>query len=240
MKLLSIQRVGHSDKPSLILVPGWIYPYIEERAFLQFLGSHYYLHLVNLPGYAETADATNPYQFDDLVQELTAYVEEHQLYTAQLMGFSMGARLLMHYLDSHGHSGSVVFVGAPSDAYDLPVWARVMLAKPWLIRLLRKLKPFMRYVVQRALRQITHDPKARYESTTVTLQGAFDSLIALLLSETDWTGYADKATFVYGDRDDYLKAVRDIQPAKLHVIAHAGHNCVRDNEEQMLTILMNA
>lgn len=237
MSLVGIRKVGYEELPICLMFSGWLHSFADEQIFLGELAKHYWIHLIDLPGYANQADAHEMYGFEEVAGELHEIIRKNGLEKVPLLGFSMGCRLLISYVDKYSHKGSLIFIGCPPDMRDLPWWGRLFVFNRKIVSFLRRLRLWKAFVVRYALRRITNDSKAVFTASTTTLQGAFDSLMALLWSATTWNVYRNRATYIYGSEDTYLTEAQELKPDRLVAIPGIGHNCFLGHEKEIVELV---
>lgn len=102
---ISIKAVGRGDP--VILIPGLASPRAVWDGVLADLAKHRRVYLVQVNGFGgdEPRDNLTPGVIDGLVAELHAYIVEHRLQGAAVVGHSMGG--LAGLMLAHAHPGDV-------------------------------------------------------------------------------------------------------------------------------------
>lgn len=253
MSKISLKKYG-SGKNKIVCFPGWIHPMEKEPVFIKKLAKHFTVYTLQLPGYMDQPESRKLLSFEKLSREIHDLLEEEEVglggsrfekskptksreSNTTFLGFSMGCRLIMSYLQQFEHRGQLVFIGLPTGDYNLPFWAKIILSSDFLIHFFRKNNALKSRVVDLATASISSDKTAKFKPKHVSLTGAFDTLVALLKSGFHWQEFRDRACFIYGQRDKYLAQIKRTSPKTLHVLEGLPHNCVTEHEEEIVKII---
>ncbi len=230
--LVSFKTYG-SGQTTLVCFPGWLHPLEKEPLFLKLLSKEFTVISVLLPGYMGTADADSLSDFPALAQDIHSFLKKIHSKKIVLVGFSLGCRLIMELEKQFPSAHPKIFVGCPIGSYQIPFWAKPLLSKSKIVNVLRKSSVIKKKIVTMALRKLS-TRKAIFRDTSVSLTGAFDSLVALLLSKTDDSLFTQNALFIYGENDAYTQLAKVLSPKNIIFIKNAEHNCVRSNEKRVI------
>lgn len=236
MSQIVLKKYG-AGSTALIAFPGWIYPIENEDAFLTLLSEKYAVYSVCIPGYVGVKDASSIQSFTSLAKELHKQLKTISEKKIAFLGFSMGCRLLMTLEHLYPSKHKKILVGCPVKNYQTPTWASVLLKNSQVLHILRKSNAFKLFMVTKALVAISQNKQASFYGYNISLTGAFDSLIGLIQSTPYFEDHANSALFLYGEHDPYLEETKQHSPKHLRVITKAGHNCVKNNEEKIVSAI---
>ena len=225
---------------ALILFPGWTHPAQKEPKFINELSKKFKIASLELPGYMRNQDLSNYQDFLFLAKELHTELKKTKIDFSAFIGFSLGSRLISTYLKLYPNNIECIFIGYPTEPYQLPIWARILVNNRLFIDILRRNKGFKQFVVNKALRTINQDETAVFHPDRVTLTGAFDSLIGLITSAVNLDTNKKSATFIYGEQDEYLYEAQKKNLKHLKIIKRAVHNCVRGHEMEVVNLIIQA
>ena len=223
---------------TLILFPGWTHPAQKEPKFINELSKKFKIASLELPGYMHNQDLSNYQDFLFLARELHTELKKTEINFSAFVGFSLGSRLISTYLKFYPNDIKCIFISYPTEPYQLPIWARLLVNNRLFIDILRRNKQFKQFVVNKALRTINQDKTAVFHPDRVTLMGAFDSLIGLITSEVNLDTYKNLATFIYGEHDEYLFGAQKKNLNHLKIVKGAAHNCVRGHEMEIVNLII--
>lgn len=115
--------------PPIILVPGLVSVMENFRHLLVGLSRHYEVF------YIETAEkgssevpADYPYTIEALSKDLAGFVSSKKFMPGEyiLMGYSLGATVVMHACKWLESAPALVILGEPSAAFDFPWWSKIL------------------------------------------------------------------------------------------------------------------
>lgn len=236
MSKITLEKYGTADK-TLITFPGWIHPIENEKKFLDLLRKKYTVYSICLPGYVNNKNSNSYINFREIAGDIQIELMDIKNKNIVYVGFSMGCRLIMELEKQFPSVNKKIFVGSPVSDFKIPFWARLLLLNSKLINFLRRFDLFKLYIVNKALKKITQNHESVFKAQNVTLSGAFDSLVGLIQSQTNFEKYLKSTLFIYGEDDPYLREVENYKTKNLKIITNAEHNCVRDNEAEVVKII---
>lgn len=94
-KYIHFKKEG--EGPPVILLHGWG---VDSNTFLDFIKiikSAYTVFAIDLPGFGQSEEPSNPYTLDDYVKLIEQFVFDKQLLTPILIGHSFGGRIAIKY-----------------------------------------------------------------------------------------------------------------------------------------------
>jgi pimeloyl-ACP methyl ester carboxylesterase len=98
---MTLGRVDEGNGPTIVLVHGWPVSAAMWRGQLDALSDEFRLLAVDLPGFGASPPAA-PATISGLAQALEAFLAAEQVERALLVGWSMGAGVVMRYCDEIG------------------------------------------------------------------------------------------------------------------------------------------
>jgi len=248
-----------AGKP-LLLIHGLGGSWREWIPVLDTLAAEREVIAVDLPGFGDTPPLPGEVSIATLADAVTAYMRAHDLMGVDVVGNSMGARLVLE-LARRGVVGAVVSLdpGGFWRGWERPFFSTSIALSIRLIRLLQPIMPlFTGNPVGRTLLFAQFSAHPWRLSSTVTLDEmrtfaaspSFDELLRNLVSGPDQQGMAPGTargpiTIGWGRQDRVClprqarRAGELFPDARLHWFAHSGHFPVWDVPQDAARLILD-
>lgn len=237
-----------TGKTIVFLLAGWTHNFQHERKFIGELVKKSRVVTFSYPGYSQS-ETNSEAQSMNFLADLADRVIRSQkikLTDLTLVGFSMGCQVALHYLKrSNGKVRKVVLISPVLYSLwnDLPYYGRALLSSSLLINISRNLDPLKRFLINKAYSSISSITEGRPGNTDfnpkdVTLNGAFDTLVATLTFFVDPVDFKSRIKFVFGEREiapNYLVKLG----IKHWLIKNSGHRSFDNNYKQFAKLVLS-
>lgn len=229
---LQIQVKEYGDKcPSLILIHGWNTLLDQYEEFLNKLSASFHLYTIALPGYGKSSDTAKATSFHFLGQIVHRVIQKLNIKNFTFLGHSMGTQVVLHYVRDYKFKGKLILIETPSlHLYQyIPFWAKIALKNELLIKFIRVFPFLKQQAVNYFLNASRHlslnhqKNKRRFEPVFCTMEGAYNSLIALGRDFVNPFSFPNEKIFIYGEHDVFLKQALQ-EKADLLVLKNSGHS----------------
>jgi pimeloyl-ACP methyl ester carboxylesterase len=231
-----------SKGSTLILLAGWTHDFQYENSFINKLATNHVVITFSYPGYAQSEEnykAQSAKFLSNIISSVTHFLNIEDF---TLIGFSMGCQIVVNYLQDHPKQKAVLI--SPilhSLIEDTPAYGKLLLSSSFLINLVRKTKIIKSFLVNKAysnIGKVTENAKNRsqFKAERLSLNGAYDTLIATLTSFIDPVEYKSRIKFIFGD-GEVMQSRLDNHKISYSVIKESGHGSFEENYDQIVKLI---
>ncbi len=255
-----MHQIQRGTGPKLLLIHGLGGSWRSWSTILDALSVNRTVIAVDLPGHGETPAEHDSGTFDGLVGSVQRYIMDHELTGIDVIGSSMGARIVLE-LARRGVVGNVVALdpGGFWRGWERTFFKITISASGRLLRAIRPLLPILsRNAVSRTalLAQLSAHPWALDSQVVATelkglsLTPTFDALVHDLAAGPEQTGPASdgnsRIVIGWGKHDrlclprQAARAVAAFPSAELHWFGSSGHFPMWDMPEETVAVILAA
>ena len=230
------------SKKHLILLPGWVHNFQNNTEFISYLERDFIVHTISYPGYADTPESKSAQSLSSLAEMINTYAMEKSLKTFIIVGFSFGTQVTLKYIDQYNPKQRAVLIGPSFKSYhDRAKPYMITLANSKLltdlIRLVRPIKYALVNFAYHSAQQLTPESKAEdFKEVNTTLNGAFDTIVAVMRDYTSPQKYTNNTNVIYGEYDA-LKETADQVEARYQTIEGVGHYPFADKPKETAELI---
>ncbi len=235
-------NVHGTGKPVYIMLAGWTHDFQYEDNLIHTLPQIATVITISYPGYSGSDENSKAQSANFLSTIISSVIEELRLTHFTLVGFSMGCQIVLRYIKNHPKQKAVLLSPVlHSLLADTPSYGKILLSSKFLLQCIRSINPIKKYLVNLAYSKISNVTEGRnndatFEPTRVTVNGAFDTLIATISSFIDPIEYRENVQFIFGDREISQNKLDQYQiPYRL--IRNAGHETFEKNFKQVAKLI---
>ena len=226
----------------LLLLAGWTHDFQYETKFINELSKKYTVLTISYPGYSQSEENPKAQSMTFLSTIIDSVIHSQNITKFTLVGFSMGCQVVVNYLSSHPQQHAVLI--SPilhSLLHDSPLYARILLASPFLLNIVRHFSAIKKTLVLKAYSQIGKvtegaENTSQFTDGRVSITGAFDTLIATLTTFNDPVRYQDRIRFIFGD-GEIMQARLDQLNIPYSIISESGHGAFDDSYNEIARLI---
>lgn len=238
---IEVNNYGEKGK-TILLLAGWTHDFQYETNFIKALAINHKVITFSYPGYAGSDETKNAQTIEYLSSIIENIVHKLELNEFTLVGFSMGCQVVLSYLESHPKQKAILISPIMhSLLHDTPGYGKFLLSSSILINLIRSITPIKKFLVDKAYSNISGVTEGSYDSAKfddphVTLNGAYDTLIATINSFIDPIEYKDRVKFIFGDKEIEKRRL-DNHKVKYLAINDSGHGVFDSRYKEIVKLI---
>ena len=253
---MTLHAETHGDGPPLLMVHGLGGSVRSWDTIVHALSRSRHVILIDLPGHGRTPPLTGPHTIAALADSLAGFIEERRLGAVDLVGSSVGARLVLE-LSRRGIGGNCVALdpGGFWRGWETTYFRTTLAVSIRLVRLLQPVMPFLsRHAVTRALllAQLSARPSTLAsdlvltEMRTFAATPVFDEVLRELATGPLQDGSSStpgRVTIGWGRNDRLLlprqakRAQAAFPGARLHWFDDCGHFPQWDQPQETVRVI---
>jgi hypothetical protein len=241
-KKVEINIIG-SGENTLILLSGWTHDFQYEKDFLIELSKYYKVVTISYPGYLGSEENRHAQKMWFLASLVDEVVHKLNLKNYKLLGFSMGCQVALKYIDKYNKNTKAILISPTSNSPKdmLNVFQNLIIQSKILIGVFRensKLKVELINLAYGKIGKITEnsDNKSYFKDKSVTLNGAFDTLIALLTSYTNPLKYKNNIMFIFGDNEILQNKLKE-KKVDIIELENASHGAFKTKYKEIVKLI---
>ena len=233
---------GDNNLSPLILLAGWTHDFQYETQFINALKMKHKVITFSYPGYSGS-DSTNKAQsikyLSSLIDPVAKSAHAEQF---TLIGFSMGAQVALSYMENHDkQKATLISPILHSLLHDTPGYGKLLLSSSTLTNLIRNIEAIKIFLINKAYSNIGTVTEGESNSSTfddnrISLNGAYDTLIATVNSFVDPINYVDRLKFIFGDKE-IEKSRLDNHKIKYYTVKDSGHGVFDTKYKEIASLI---
>lgn len=228
-KKIQVNEYGNSENPTIICLGGWTLPIEDGKIFLEKLSKNFHIYTLNYPGYLNSHASIKAQSLNFLSSLIDLVIREMKINNFHLLGVSMGGQTVLRYIKNSKFQNKVILIG--SSAYPVKKnasgFAKIIIKANILVSITRSIGPLKYKLVNDAFKTaqlLTKNVREiiNFEVNSCSLNGAFDTFIGIL-KDSELPKSGEKFFYIYGERDDYAREVKENNIQNVNIINDAGH-----------------
>lgn len=227
---------------TLILLPGWTHDFQYEAKFVQELAKKHKVVTISYPGYFESQENYKSMSMLFLAEIVDSVIKQLKLKDFKLIGFSMGCQVVLKYIDTFNKTAKAVLISptlSPLTDYLNPAQIKLVKARfvLKLVRISNYLKPRLVNLAYSKIGSITEGKQKDiyFKSKSVSINGAFDTLVAMATSFVDPLKYKDNVEFIFGDKEILQNNLKGVIEYK--VLKNTGHGAFHTHYKEIAKLI---
>lgn len=224
-KNIEIHIYGNKDR-EIVLLPGWTHNFQDETKFITELSKNYQVISISYPGYMKSDDNKHAQSMKFLSKIVHLVVQNLELKNYEILGFSMGSQVALAYKKYYNKKAKCTLLSPPIQPVGnmVPKWGKFILSSQKTINFFRKSDSLKLFLINQAYKNIytiTEGRKRSIEFTNskISLNGAFDTLIATLTSFINPTDFKKDISYIFGEKEILQNSFK----SKFKTIKNSGH-----------------
>lgn len=239
---VEVNVFGNHLSPCLFLLAGWTHDFQFDKKFIRALTRKYRVITFSYPGYAGSGETVGAQSIKYLASLIDPIVLAISVKNFIIVGFSMGAQVALSYLENYPKKRAILISPILHSLLDdAPLYAKLLLSSSKLLNLIRRnrlLKLQLVNIAFSSISSITEGKNAvsKFSNDHVSLNGAYDTMIAAVNSFFDPLDFIDQIQFIFGDRETE-KSRLDSRRIKYYSIKNMGHGAFETKYNKLSEII---
>lgn len=238
---VEVNIYGKSGR-TLILLSGWTHDFQYEKLFINELTKKNKVIAISYPGYSKSDENQNAQSINFLASLVDSVIKDLNLDDFILVGFSFGCQIALEYLKIHRNQKAILISPVMHLlSEDAPWFGKIILNSNFLIKLIRKSEHIKSYLVNMANSQISIiteglKKQSKFEGNYVSLNGAFDTLIATTRYFNNPIKYKDRVKFIFGE-NEMGRDILEKKKIKYYILKNSGHGSFNTHYELIANLI---
>ena len=230
------------SKNCLILLSGWTHDFQYDKSFINELEKKRKVITISYPGYSGSYESNKAQSMKFLSGLIDLIVLELKINKFELVGFSIGCQVVLEYLKNHPKQRAILISPVMhSLTENIPFYGKIILRSDFLVSFIRNftlLKLSLVNIAYSKIATVTEGKKrhSKFSDDKVSLNGAYDTLIATLKSFINPLLYKDRIRFVFGENEVDRK-ILDSKAIKYNILKNAGHGSFDTHYKQIANFI---
>jgi pimeloyl-ACP methyl ester carboxylesterase len=240
-KKVGISISGTNGQP-FILLPGWTHDFQYETKFLEELAKKHKVVTISYPGYLDSEENYKAMSMAFLAKIVDSVIKHLKLMDFKLVGFSMGCQVVLKYIDIYNKDVKAILISPTTKSLKstLNHYQKLLVQGKLLLKMVRLNSRLKLHLVNLAYCQIGNITEGEnnqnyFKSKSVSINGAFDTLIALLTSFIDPLKYKENIEFIFGEKEVLQNGIKGHAEYKL--IKDAGHGVFHTHYKEIAKLI---
>ncbi len=239
---IEVNVFGNHSSPCLFLLAGWTHDFQFDNKFIRVLTKKYKIVTFSYPGYAGSEETESAQSIKYLASLIDPIILSLGVKNFIIVGFSMGAQVVLSYLQKHPKQKAILISPILHSLLDdTPPHVKLLLSSTKLVSLIRSIRLLKQLLVNKAyssVGSITEGKKfvSKFTNDRVSLNGAYDTMIAAINSFVDPLDFIDRIQLIFGDKE-IEKARLDCHRLKYYTIKDMGHGAFETNYNELSEII---
>lgn len=227
-------------KVSIVLLAGWTHDFKYETKFINELKKIYKVVTISYPGYSDSNENSKSQSMKYIGYIVSQIINKLGLTNVKILGFSMGCQVALNYFKYFNPKAEIILFSPPLKPLieHTPLYGKLVLSSKIILKFVREIKIFKKFLINQAYQniyQITEgvNKKIYFKESKVSLNGAFDTLIANLTSFINPLRYKNKIKFIFGEKEILQNGFE----FEYKIIKNSGHGEFKTKYKEIVKLI---